>query len=34
LLDADGPGFVALNGGFGEANRSLIGQLLPVNLLK
>jgi hypothetical protein len=25
LPDADGPGFVSLNGGFGEANRSLIG---------
>jgi len=25
LPDADGPGFVALNGRFGEANRSLIG---------
>jgi hypothetical protein len=26
LPDADGPRFVWLNGGFGEANRSLIGQ--------
>jgi len=34
LPDADGPGFVSLNGGFGEANRSLIGQLLTVGLMK
>jgi hypothetical protein len=27
LLDTDGPGFVALNGGFQAENRSLIGQL-------
>jgi hypothetical protein len=26
LPDADGPGYVSLNGGFREANRSLIGQ--------
>ena len=25
MPDADGPGFVSLNGGFGEENRSLIG---------
>ena len=30
LPDADGPEFVSLNGGFGEANRSLVGRMEPV----
>jgi hypothetical protein len=30
LPDADGPGFVSLDGGFGAANRSLIGHNRPV----
>jgi hypothetical protein len=34
LPDADGPGYVSLNGGFREANRSLIGQLRPAGSLK
>jgi hypothetical protein len=33
LPDADGPGFVALNGGFGEANRSLTGQHQALDLM-
>jgi hypothetical protein len=33
LPDDDGPGYVSMNGGFGETNRSLIGQIqtLPYN---
>jgi hypothetical protein len=34
LPDADGPGFVALDGRFGEANRSLIGHYRAVTVLK
>jgi hypothetical protein len=34
LPDADGPGFVSPNGGFEEANRSLIGHELLFQVLK
>jgi hypothetical protein len=34
LPDADDPGFLALKGSFGDANRSLIGQKLPVGAPK
>jgi hypothetical protein len=30
LPDADGPGFLALNGSFQAENQSLIGHILPV----